>query len=64
MRGPHELPKAEVTRLLRAVGFPPERIGEILRPLPDPVDYVRDGEYLLKHGVTRDQLISAMGGSP
>jgi hypothetical protein len=62
--GPQELPKAEVARILRSVGFSTETIAEILAPLMDPVDYARDGEYLLQHGVTHDKLISAMGGSP
>jgi hypothetical protein len=53
-----------VAKVLRVAGFSAETIAEILAPLGDPVDYLRDGEYLLRYGVTRDQLISAMGGSP
>jgi hypothetical protein len=64
MAGPQALAKSEVARVLRAAGFSAESIAEILAPLNDPVEYVRDGEYLLRYGVTRDQLISAMGGSP
>ena len=53
-----------MARILRSAGFSTETIAEILAPLMDPIDYARDGEYLLHHGVTRDKLISTMGGSP
>jgi hypothetical protein len=36
----------------------------VLRGLPDPVDFGRDGEARLKRGVSLDRLISAVGGSP
>jgi hypothetical protein len=32
--------------------------------LHDPVDQKRDGIFLVKHGLDRDQLICRMGGSP
>jgi hypothetical protein len=32
--------------------------------LEDPIDLRRDGEFLLRHGITRDRLISMIGGSP
>jgi hypothetical protein len=32
--------------------------------LPDPIDLDRDGDFLLRHGITRDHLIDRLGGSP
>jgi hypothetical protein len=39
--------------------------AEALAPvLPDVVDLDRDGELLARHGVSHDDLISRLGGSP
>jgi len=34
------------------------------RDLPDPVDLDRAAQFLAPYGVTKDALISRMGGSP
>ena len=42
----------------------PRQIEAIDREVGDPVQLERDGAILANHGVTRDLLISRMGGSP
>ena len=49
--------------MLRRAGFP-ELAEEALRVLPDPVDLDSAAEVLESYGVTRDELIDRMGGSP
>jgi hypothetical protein len=49
--------------MLRRTGFP-ELAEEALRVLPDPVDLDFAAEVLESYGVTRDELIDRMGGSP
>jgi hypothetical protein len=49
--------------LLRRTGFP-EAADEALRVLPDPVDLDQVVAWGAPHGITRDELISRMGGSP
>jgi hypothetical protein len=34
------------------------------RSLPDPVELRRAAEFGARYGITRDELISRMGGSP
>ena len=41
-----------------------ELADEALRELPDPVDIERLGNWCMQHGLTRDELISQIGGSP
>jgi hypothetical protein len=41
-----------------------EAADELARVLPETVDLDRDRELLARHGVTHDDLISRMGGSP
>jgi hypothetical protein len=55
--------KQEVVRMLRKAGFR-AAADEAMRDLPDPVDldYVQD--WGIQRGITRDVLISQMGGSP
>jgi hypothetical protein len=36
----------------------------VVRGLPDPIDFDRDGQALLDKGVSLERLIDAMGGSP
>ena len=55
---------AEARRILRRVGYPQERIDDVLRQLPDPIDTERDGEAVFKLGVSRDTLMDRLGGSP
>lgn len=58
------LAKKRVIDLLRRAGIPDETLRVIDAELPDPVDVDKDGYILLRHGVTHDALISALGGSP
>jgi len=48
---------------LRRMGLP-EVAEEALRDLPDPVDVDQLGIWGMRHGITRDDVISRMGGSP
>jgi hypothetical protein len=49
--------------MLRNAGL--EHVAEEAeRSLPDEVDLERAAEFGLRHGITRDELISRMGGSP
>lgn len=50
--------------ILRRLGISPAAIEAIDREVGDPVQFERDGAILAKNGVTRDLLISRMGGSP
>jgi hypothetical protein len=55
--------KQEIIELLRRAGLP-EVAEEADRSLPDPVELERAAEFGARYGVTRDELISRMGGSP
>jgi hypothetical protein len=55
--------RQDVVDMLRRTGFP-ELAEEALRVLPDPVDLDFAAEVLESYGVTRDELIDRMGGSP
>ena len=48
---------------LRRFGYQ-QLADEALRDLPDPVDLDELQAWCLRHGLTRDDLISRMGGSP
>lgn len=52
-----------VVDMLRNAGFR-EIADEAMRELPDPVDIEHAQEWGRQRGITRDALISAMGGSP
>ena len=41
-----------------------ELAEEAYRALPDPVEYNHAECFLAQHGITKDELISRMGGSP
>jgi hypothetical protein len=56
--------KTEVRKVLRRVGFPTQKVEELLAPLDDPIDFDRDRVLLEEHGVTREHLTEMMGGSP
>ncbi len=49
---------------LHRAGYPQDRIDEILSGLPDPFDADEAADHLASYGITRDRLMSAMGGSP
>lgn len=55
--------RQEVVRMLGKAGFR-EAADEAMRDLPDPVDFDHVQEWGRQHGITRDVLISQMGGSP
>jgi hypothetical protein len=55
--------RQEVVDLLRSTGLP-EVAEEASRSLPDPVDFERAAKLLYRYGITKDVLISRMGGSP
>ena len=61
---PRTVAKKDFLRVLRTAGIPEETIKAADEQLHDPVDEERDGIFLVRHGLDRDQLISRMGGSP
>jgi hypothetical protein len=52
-----------VVELLRHLGYSQEA-DEAMRVLPDPVDREELLEFGTRHGISRDELTSRMGGSP
>ena len=58
-----QLPRQEMVDILHRTGFS-EAADEAMRVLPDPVDLDHLAEWGKQYGITRDQLISRMGGSP
>ena len=52
-----------VADMLRRLGFP-ELADVAVRELPDPVDAEQLESWGIRHGVSKDDLISRMGGSP
>lgn len=55
--------RQELVRTLRKARFY-EAADEAMRVLPDPVDLARVLEWGQRHGITRDVLVSDLGGSP
>ena len=55
--------RQEVVDLLRKAGFH-EAADQAMEELPDPVDIEYAAEWGMRHGITRDALISQMGSSP
>jgi hypothetical protein len=56
--------RVEFCKLLRRAGYSLTQAQSLAGDLPDPIDFERDGEALLKRGLSLDGLISARGGSP
>ncbi len=52
-----------VADMLRRCGFP-QLADEALRDLPDLIDSDQLQKLAAEHGLTRDELINQMGGSP
>ena len=52
-----------VVDTLRRIGYPQEA-DEALRVLPEEVDRRQLEEFGDRHGISRDELMSRMGGSP
>jgi hypothetical protein len=55
--------RQSVVDSLRRLGYP-QLSDDASRDLPDPVDLDELQEWELRHGLTHDDLISRMGGSP
>lgn len=55
--------RQELADMLRKAGFH-EAADEAMRELPDPVDLDHAQEWGRRRGISRDALISRMGGSP
>jgi hypothetical protein len=55
--------RAEVLRVLRHAGL--SQVAEELAPvLPEVVDFDREHELFERYGLSQDELMSRMGGSP
>jgi hypothetical protein len=52
-----------VVDTLRRIGYP-QAADEALRELPDTLELSELQEFGAKFGISRDELISRMGGSP
>jgi hypothetical protein len=55
--------RQEIVDMLRRAGLS-EAADEAMKELPDRVSLQEAEEWGVRHGVTRDLLISQMGGSP
>jgi hypothetical protein len=42
----------------------PDLADEASRDLPDPVDVDRLAAWMMQYGLSRDEMVSRMGGSP
>ena len=56
--------KADALEMLRRARFSDETIQALESRLDDPIDTQRDATLLAQYGVTIDELINRMGGSP
>jgi len=63
MEMPTQFSRQHVIDVLNSVGYT-KLAEEAARVLPDPVDIDTLQELGAQYGVTRDDLISRMGGSP
>lgn len=59
----HTYSRQYVVDTLRYLGLP-ELVDKALRELPDQIDISQLWDWGMRHGVTMDELISRMGGSP
>ena len=55
--------RQDVVDVLEKAGLP-DAADEATAELPDPVDVTVVEDWALRHGITRDVLISQLGGSP
>ena len=58
-----QVARQHVVDVLRTAGLP-HVADEARRSLPNPVDMERAAQFLQRYGITKDVLISRMGGSP
>jgi hypothetical protein len=55
--------RQEIAEIMRRTGYT-ELADEAERVLPDPVDSDQLQAFAQRHGVSKDDIISEMGGSP
>jgi hypothetical protein len=55
--------RQEIAAIMRRTGYT-ELADEAERVLPDPVDFDQLETFARRHGVSKDDIISEMGGSP
>ncbi len=55
--------RQHLVEILRRTGYP-DLADAALKGLPDPVDLDEAAKFLEPYGITRDVLISRLGGSP
>jgi hypothetical protein len=58
-----EVTREHVVDVLRTAGLP-EAADEADRSLPEQMDLELAAEFLGRYGITKDVLVSRMGGSP
>jgi len=58
-----QVTRQHVVEVLRTAGLP-EVADEANRSLPEELDLERAADFLARYGITKDALISRMGGSP
>jgi len=58
-----QVARQHVVDVLRFAALP-QVADEVNRSLPDQVDFERAAQFLQRYGITKDALISRMGGSP
>ncbi len=56
--------KSDLLQIFHRLGIPQATIDELAAKLPDPVDIDVAGDLLQSYGLTRDAVISRLGGSP
>ena len=54
----------EMARVMRRAGYSDEFISEVLSQLPGPIDRQRDQQILGRYGLSSEQLMDRLGGSP
>ena len=58
-----QVTRQHVVDILRTAGLR-ELAEKAHRVLPDPIEYNHAARFLAEYGITKDELISRMGGSP
>jgi hypothetical protein len=58
-----QVTRQHVVDVLRTAGLS-QAADDANRSLPDKVEFERAAEFLQRYGITKDALISRMGGSP
>jgi hypothetical protein len=59
-----EVTRQHVIDVLHRTGLSQGEAERVASSLPDPVDLEEVAEHLFPYGITKDELISRMGGSP